>query len=691
MSILLFRSKRTGSIAALLHSTRVSGAAVATAFFAIMAVVWRWPAGALVTGLAALGLIHSVWRRRQPERVSMDVFMFDATAIAAMVLIIQPPMIILVAPATSIIVAAVLTLSSRRAAIAIGYSVVLLIAAGAVVTVYSDRTWSTFETIILTAGVALVFLPHMAPLLRQAARGEVERDESTARLAEREARYRSLVEGLPVGVYRTAVDGTILEVNEALVEMLRYPDRGSLLGLNVTDIYTEPVIRDHWLSAVADGGTGRDQPLSLQRSDGSIIWVRDAGTSSRNESGEIVHYEGTLEDVTEAVRLASYEHAIAACADALLTEAPAEAVRRSLNAVLEAAAVDVVFIDRNVEDPELGLCTDIVYQVGSEVTPDDAPWHMVPWSTMPLALEHLARGDHFAFEVDDLAGPERKAYEDSPMRSEVEVPVFHEGEWLGVVGFGDYTGARTWAEHEVALLRTLARLIASAWDRQNQSDRLEQLVKSRDDFIASVSHRLRTPLTAVVGASSLLREGGSLRDDEREELIDDLAEQSLEVANVVEDLLIAARADIGTMRLSLRSVDLRSAVESAIGSLPEASRSGITIEGPAVAAWADQHRVRQVVRHLLDNAQRYGEGSVAVTLSNGADRVRVAVADDGPGLPANHARFFEPFESIDFGLPPGQLGIGLSIAQRLAAMMDGALTYRRIDNLSEFSLDLPRA
>jgi signal transduction histidine kinase len=101
--------------------------------------------------------------------------------------------------------------------------------------------------------------------------------------------------------------------------------------------------------------------------------------------------------------------------------------------------------------------------------------------------------------------------------------------------------------------------------------------------------------------------------------------------------------------------------------------------------------VRQVVRHLLDNAQRYGGGSVAVTLSNGAARVRLTVADDGPGLPADHARFFEPFESVDLGLPPGQLGIGLSIARRLAGMMDGTLSYRRTDTLSEFSLELPQA
>lgn len=685
------RSTRAGSIAALLHSTRVVGAIVAVVFFAALSVMWRWPAGALVTGIAALALLHTIWRRTTPERVTMDVFMVDATATATMVLIVEPPLVVLVAPATAIIVAAVLTLSGRRAAVAVSYSAVLLIAAGAVVTIYGDRTWSTLQTVVLNVGVAAVFLPNMAPLLRQAARAETERDESMARLADRESRYRSLVEGVPVGVYRTAVDGTILEVNQALVAMLGYPSRDALVGLNVNDIYTEPGLRDRWLSAVGRGATGREQPLSLRRYDGTTIWVRDAGTSTLDESGDILYYEGTLEDVTSSVRLAAYERAVAACADALLTEAPVEAVRRSLDALLQAAEVDVVFIERNVAHPELGLCTDMVYQVGTDVTPDDAPWHMVPWSTMPLAYEHLSKDQHFAFEVEELEGDERAAYAESPMKSEVDVPVFHDGTWLGLVGFGDFTGGRVWADHEIALLRTIARLVASAWDRQDQRERLEHLVKSRDDFIASVSHRLRTPLTAVVGSSSLLRDAAALDDAEREDLINALAEQSLEVADVVEDLLIAARADIGTMRLSMRPVGLRTAVESALGSLPATAQESVHIQGDDVEAWADQQRVRQIVRHLLDNAHRYGAGAVDVTLSNGADRVRVTVADDGPGLPADHTRFFEPFETVDVGLPPGQLGIGLSIAKRLAGMMDGALTYHRAGSRSEFTLDLPKA
>jgi len=124
----------------------------------------------------------------------------------------------------------------------------------------------------------------------------------TARLrAEEHARrlldqYRDLYEGVPVGLYRTAADGELLECNAALAEILGYRNSAELVGVNVADLYVDPADREELLDAVT---TGRSvAPFRLLRRDGTLIWARVRARPLRAETGEVVGIEGTLEDVT---------------------------------------------------------------------------------------------------------------------------------------------------------------------------------------------------------------------------------------------------------------------------------------------------------------------------------------------------------------------------------------------------------
>ena len=246
------------------------------------------------------------------------------------------------------------------------------------------------------------------------------------------------------------------------------------------------------------------------------------------------------------------------------------------------------------------------------------------------------------------------------------------------------------AGHIVALLAVIARALEmSASAKSKALDELEAASKSKDQFLASISHEIRTPLTSVVGFSDLLNERSL--DGESAEMAEMISREAHEVEYIVQDLLVAARADLGTIALHLAPTDLRDAVRASVGTLAKRAPR-IRTDGSEPTALADPARVRQVLRVLLTNALRYGGPDVEVTISSGPDSVSVAVSDDGAAIPRGEVdRIFAPYHRAHrtHGQPQA-IGLGLYVARHLARLMDGDLNHRRCADRTEFILTLPR-
>ena len=264
--------------------------------------------------------------------------------------------------------------------------------------------------------------------------------------------------------------------------------------------------------------------------------------------------------------------------------------------------------------------------------------------------------------------------------------------WEREVALRNRSGDRRWLLYKSVDTSTSvpgSSLVVGLADITHMKDRNEamaEVVRAKDEFIASVSHELRTPLTAVIGITSEIAQSSEMSDEERSELLQLVAGQAAEMSNLVEDLLVAARADVGTVPVENQRVDLMVELRATIEGL------GMTVglpSQPPPEVVADPRRVRQILRNLLTNASRYGGPNRRVTAGSLRNSVWLEMRDDGEGIPDEEARrIFEPYVTSG---GRGGVGLGLSVARQLAELMGGSLEYERSAGESVFRLQLPLA
>ncbi|HJQ96427.1 MAG TPA: GAF domain-containing sensor histidine kinase, partial [Acidimicrobiia bacterium] len=455
-----------------------------------------------------------------------------------------------------------------------------------------------------------------------------------------------------------------------------------------TEIDVPILVKGRWIGTL--GLADRDE---RRQWDSDEIKAIELGASLLAAWWERRDYAHQLEEAVEfRNRRIKLEQSIASAAQFLSRSANPEDLETALAFLLEGTDASAVFVERNVEHPELGLCSKVIAVAKRAGASSYEPsyWDMMPWDRMPVSYAALSQGKEVVVTPEGLIGPEALTYAASEVKSEIDVPIMIEGSWVGLVGLADDRSFRDWSE-ETQMLHTAADMIAAFWARLDSAQRLEELVRSKDDFIASISHELRTPLTAVVGlAETISNPDESLGPTETAELIGIIAEQSSEMAAIVQDLLVVARSNIGQVTIRAEILDLRNqTLQAARGIRFERDRE-VELEG-AASAYADAVRVRQIIRNLLVNAGRYGGPRIRVRLENASNFSLVHVGDDGPGIPMeDRERVFQPYERAHqrFG-QPASVGLGLTVSRQLAQLMGGWLTYRFDDNWSTFTLGLP--
>jgi signal transduction histidine kinase len=385
------------------------------------------------------------------------------------------------------------------------------------------------------------------------------------------------------------------------------------------------------------------------------------------------------------------QQALARCSQVLLTRRDDEPLTAALRALLDATEADYAYIDLNRVDRDGNVTWEIVADAsGPHVPPGENSFDGGDYDQLEEVNQLLAAGKPAQVIASDLPRPIRDRYEAEGIKAELMAPIFIRDQWVGTIGYSDFWREGTWLPVEVEALTRAADMVGAYWEREHAREGLEELAEAKDRFIATVSHELRTPLAAVVGFAGELAESvESYTSAEITEMVQLIASQSIEMAQLVDDLLTAERAASGNLTVKPTAVDLLHESRSIVESMR--TDVAVTVDGDPTPAWADTLRTRQILRNLLTNAARYGGSQVKISVSSLGDAAVIVVSDDGPGINVvDSERIFDPYYRAQTEeARPDSVGLGLAVARQLARIMGGDLVYRRRAGWTRFELTLP--
>ncbi len=261
-------------------------------------------------------------------------------------------------------------------------------------------------------------------------------------------------------------------------------------------------------------------------------------------------------------------------------------------------------------------------------------------------------------------------------------PLIAGGRTLGVLGIARPDGGDALRSDQLPLLLSLLSQTALALERMGFEDEMATIahLKERDRLraalLSSVSHDLRTPLTAILATIAELKQAG----DADPALLASLQSEAERLNRFVANLLDMARIEAGALRLQLEAVDLTDAVASAAHDLRRALQGhaiqlDVSPELPLVRV--DAQLFHHCLINLLENAGKYADPGtpIAIAAARGPDGIALSVIDQGPGLPpGGAATIFETFTRLEGSDRKGGTGLGLAIVKGFAEAMGLAVS-----------------
>ncbi|OLP18899.1 hypothetical protein BST81_08260 [Leptolyngbya sp. 'hensonii'] len=310
-----------------------------------------------------------------------------------------------------------------------------------------------------------------------------ERKQAEESLQVAEAKYRSIFENAVEGIFQTTADGQYLIANPMLARIYGYESVTELVD-RLTDIqhqlYVDPTRRETFMQLMRDQGAVWGFESQVYRKDGSIIWISESARALKDETGQLLGYEGTVEDITdrkqveaELLKRDNLLQAVAEATNYLLTAVDfGVAINKTLETLGQAADVDRVYIYENhlhPETTELAMSMRFEWtRPGIEPSITQSHWQNRPYSTFQQMrwYETLAAGQSVHGLTQDFPPVEREILDRDQIRSILLVPILVDDQFWGYIGFDDCRSERRWFKSEESILVAMAISIGGVLKRE---------------------------------------------------------------------------------------------------------------------------------------------------------------------------------------------------------------------------------
>ncbi len=313
-------------------------------------------------------------------------------------------------------------------------------------------------------------------------------------------KYQSIFENSAEGIYQSTPEGQFITVNPAMVRMFGYRNEKEMLAIEKTsDLYWETYERERLAKMVNSKGVLVNIEVQMKRANGNPFWVLMNDRVVKDVHGDVLYYEGTLQDITDRKqtedllqRRDMILEAISYSAGRLLkTTAWEEEIDLVLKKLGSAVDVSRVYIFENHRDSKGKWFTSQRFEWAAEgIAPQI---HEPQLQNLPFVEAGFERWIHTMLEDEQIQGlvkdfPEQERAILSPQEiySILVIPIFVEDEWWGFIGFDDCHQEREWTHTEVDLLKTIARILGDAIHNKKSRERIRES-----------EHRLRSLINAT--------------------------------------------------------------------------------------------------------------------------------------------------------------------------------------------------
>ncbi len=486
-----------------------------------------------------------------------------------------------------------------------------------------------------------------------------------ADLQKSEKRYRSLFERVPTALYRTTPAGQFLDLNLANVRMLGYPDRDTLLKTNAADLYENPEERQQWRTIADSDGIVRDFVMQMKRYDGSVIWVRHTSRAVRDNNGQVLRYEGSLEDITERRQA---QESIRKLSQAI-EQSPVSIIITNLSGKIEFVNAKFTQITGYAYDEAIGRRPSI-FKSGQ--TP--AEEYKQLWQTITSG-----------------------------------------GVWQGKFQNRKKNGELFWEQATIAPVRNADKVIThyvavkeDITERVNLEAQLRQTQKMEavGQLAGGVAHDFNNMLSVITGHAELALERTDLDSNLRKDL-QEILKASLRSTDITRQLLAFARKQT----IMPKIFDLNEAVEGMLNLLRRLIGEDIDLDWrPGATLWPvkmDPSQFDQILANLCVNARDAIGGVGKISIETGkavfdetycsehkefspGEYVMLAVKDNGQGMDEIiREKIFEPFFTTkDVGKGTG---LGLSTVYGIISQNEGCIhVFSEPELGTTFKIFLPR-
>ena len=559
--------------------------------------------------------------------------------------------------------------------------------------------------------------------------------------------YKAVLENIPVGISVISTDMRVLAVNRRMKEW--FPgihETGTPLCYSVFRTPPrEQVCPDCNTALTLRDGQTHDRIIRREKKDGHARY-RILSCPIRDADGNVVAAVELVEDVTEQLREKESSSRTREELEGLVEERTIElkalneellekvreleqaeqTLRHRVEMEKRVADISTRFInlppekiDQSVTDALgsvgtlCGVDRSYVFSVDLEamsmtnthewcaggVKPQRKTLQGIPFDLFPWWMERLFRFEHIYIpRVADMlpeADAERDILEPQGIKSLIVVPMVWQKELKGFIGFDSVKEERRWSGEDILLLNTLSNIVVQALEDKRSAEKLRKAKEAAEDasrfkseFLANVSHEVRTPLNGVLGMLQLLR-GGAL-DPEQKKYVEIAVGSGKSLLQILNDILDLSKIEAGKIDIFKEEVNLGGLIRQAAETFaPQVLSKGIGLRceiGAEVPSFVlgDGGRIRQVLFNLLGNAVKFTEtGEVRVTAFPDAPswqeerkRVCFSIFDTGIGIPPDRLEHvFNPFTQVDgsHGRRRQGTGLGLAIVKRLVELMGGAI------------------